>query len=64
MGGRGSASGRASKIAGLKIELDYAMQMQHKYGTVKFGGTRETRNRFEMWSNEARRIRKELSKYE
>lgn len=63
MGGRGSGLSKSSKIAGLNIELDYAVQMKHKYGTVKFGGTKETRNKFEMWSNEVRRLQKELSKY-
>ena len=65
MGGRGADSqSKKNKIAGLKVDLDYAIMKRKEYGTVKYGGTKKTREAFDMWSNEVRRLQKELASIE
>lgn len=61
MGGRGASS---SRIAGLKVNLEYALMKSHEYGNVRYGGTRATRERFEMWNDEVKRLQKLLMKEE
>lgn len=61
MGGRGASS---SRLAGLKVELDYAVTKRREYGSVKYGGTHETRERFDMWDKEVKRLQKALAKAE
>ncbi len=48
------------KVAGLKVELEYAQMKAHEYGNIKYGGTRATREKYEMWSAEAKRLAAEL----
>lgn len=36
----------------------------HQYGNIKYGGTLKTREKFEMWNDEAKRLQKEISKIE
>ena len=67
MGGRGGSSGINSvsnRLAGAKVELEYALMKRSEYGTAKYGGTKTTRERFEMWSNEVRKLQKEISELE
>ena len=51
-----------NKLAGLQVELDYARMKAHEYGNAAYGGTKKTRERFEMWNNEINRLTKEISK--
>ena len=67
MGGRGGSSGINSvnnRLAGAKVELEYALMKRSEYGNVKYGGTKTTRERFEMWNNEVRKLQKEISELE
>ena len=69
MGGRGGSSGQAGSgasaqaiknaLAGNKVNLDYALMKRDEYGDVKFGGTKKTREAFEMWNDEVKRLQKE-----
>lgn len=69
MGGRGGSSGEAGSgastqaiknaLAGNKVNLDYALMKRDEYGSVKFGGTKKTREAFEMWNDEVKRLQKE-----
>ena len=69
MGGRGGSSGKAGSgasmqaiknaLAGNKAALDYALMKQDEYGNVKYGGTKKTREAFEMWNDEVKRLQKE-----
>ena len=61
MGGRGASS---TRIAGLKVELEYATLKRSEFGSVKYGGTKATRERFEMWDKEVKRLQKALDKAE
>lgn len=67
MGGRGGSSGINSisnRIAGAKVELEYAQMKKSEYGNVRYGGTRTSRERFEMWSDRVRQLQKEISDLE
>ena len=67
MGGRGSSSGINSisnRLAGAKVELEYALMKRSEYGAVRYGGTKTTRERFEVWNNEVRKLQKEISELE
>lgn len=69
MGGRGGSSGQADSgasaqaiknaLASNKVNLDYALMKRDEYGDVKFGGTKKTREAFEMWNDEVKRLQKE-----
>lgn len=61
MGGRGASSNR---IAGLKVNLDYAIMKRSEYGNVRYGGTKLTRERYEMWDREVKSLQKKLAKAE
>ena len=68
-GGRGSTSGKASSgvsekaiknaLAGNKVDLDYALMKRSEYGNIKGGGTKKTREAFEMWNDEVKRLQEE-----
>ncbi len=64
--GRGSSKGLTirDRLAGARVELDYALTKRNEYGNVPYGGTKQTRERFEMWSNEVRRLNKLVSDLE
>lgn len=67
MGGRGSSSGgggKASKLKGLQIDLNYALMKAHEFGNAPYGGTKKTRELFYEWNDEARRLREEILKLE
>lgn len=61
MGGRGA---KASKLAGLKVELNYAMMKAKEYGNVKGGGSLKTRERFLMWNDQVKKLQKQIAKEE
>lgn len=61
MGGRGASS---SRLAGLKVELQYAIIKRSEYGSVRYGGTLKTRERFEMWDKEVKRLQKNIARHE
>lgn len=61
MGGRGG-SGIASKRAGLEEELKWAERQAHIFGSVKYGGTKATRELFYQWNDEVKRLQNELAK--
>lgn len=50
-----------NKLAGLKIDLKYALIKAKEYGNVPYGGTKKTRKYFEMWEEEVKRLRKEIN---
>lgn len=67
MGGRGGSSGINSisnQIAGKTAELKYAQSQASRYGSVKYGGTKATRERYEMWSKQVKTLQKEISELE
>lgn len=53
-----------NRLAGAKVDLEYAQMKADEYGTVPYGGTLETRKRFEMWNNEVKRLQKEIARLE
>lgn len=69
MGGRGGSSGSGgggasaqaikNALAGNKVALDYALMKRNEYGNVKGGGTKKTREAFEMWNDEVKRLQEE-----
>lgn len=60
--GKNTATALDNKIKGLEIELNYAIMKRREFGSVRYGGTRKTRELFEQWSDEVRRLQKELHK--
>lgn len=49
-----------SRIAGLKIDLQYARMKAHQYGTLPMGGTKKLWEAHWMWNSEVRRLETEL----
>ena len=47
---------------GIEIDLKYAQEMAHKFGSAKYGGTQKTRELFEKYNNEAKSLSAELAK--
>ena len=64
MGSCKSGSKQKSVVAGLKIDLDYALMKAKEYGNVKYGGTKKTQEMFRLWNDEVRRLQKQLSDIE
>ena len=55
----GGESAIKNALAGNKADLDYAVMMAHKYGSITGGGTKQTREQFEKWNDEVKRLRQE-----
>lgn len=53
-----------NRIAGLKAELQYAQIKAEEWGNIRYGGTRKSREMFNVWNNEVSRIQRELSQLE
>ncbi len=53
-----------NRLAGAKVDLDYAQRKANEYGNARYGGTKETRDRFEMWNDEVKRLQKEVARLE
>lgn len=49
-----------SRIAGLRVDLQYARIKVHEYGNLPMGGTMKLRDAFCEWNNEVHRLEKEL----
>lgn len=60
----GDINSPQNRLAGAKVELDYAQKKAHEYGNARYGGTKETRNRFEMWNDEVKRLQNEVAQLE
>lgn len=47
---------------GLEADLDYASMKAHEYGSLKYGGTLKTRELFNQWNDEVKRLSNQLAK--
>ena len=63
-GGGNSVTSIKTQLAGNDAELQYAQLKVHQYGSIRYGGTRTTRERFEMWNNEVKRLQNERNNLE
>lgn len=51
-----------NKAMGLEADLDYASMKAHEYGSLKYGGTLKTRELFNQWNDEVKRLSNQLAK--
>ena len=58
-GSGASAQTIKNALAGNKVDLDYALMKRSEYGNIKGGGTKKTREAFEMWNDEVKRLQEE-----
>lgn len=63
-GGGNTASAIKNQLAGNDVELQYAQMKAHQYGSIKYGGTLKSRDKFEMWNNEVKRLQNERNNLE
>ena len=50
-----------SKDYGIETDMKYAVKMAKKFGNMKYGGTHKSRELFEQWNNEAKKLSDELT---
>lgn len=58
-GSRGGKNSIQNALAGNRIDLEYARMKAKEYGNIRYGGTTRTRNLFEQWNDEVRRLEQE-----
>lgn len=51
---------RKSRIAGLRIDLQYARMKAHEYGNLPMGGTMKLHAAYDEWADEVRRLENAL----